>query len=328
MAGRLNSLVCTCAGALALLLGTGAQAATAPKLAQKVLLRPAMDVPSRPSKIAPAPEPAMWKIVNGKSTVYLLGSIHLLPAGFTWRTPEIDRAVEAADVFLFETNIDFATAEHHYFVDHQGYLPAGQTLHEKLSPEALKQYWALIKGLRLDQNKIDYLRPGVALWYLGQIPAKDQTRLGPGVDAALTKYAKEHGKQLGYLETLQSQFEVLAELGGGAETAMLEKSLTDMGKGDDKFSTMLAAWAEGDLPKLRSVGEQDPKQTVILLDNRNKAWLPKIEALLGSPKTYLITVGAAHLAGKNSVIDLLCAKHWKIERVQTGSSPPPPACPT
>jgi uncharacterized protein YbaP (TraB family) len=108
---------------------------------------------------------------------------------------------------------------------------------------------------------------------------------------------------------------------------MLEKSLTEMSQNDDKFSVMLAAWAEGDLPKLLSVDDQDPKQKAILLDNRNKAWLPKIEALLGSSKTYLVTVGAAHLAGENSVIDLLCKKHWKMERVQTGSSPPPPACP-
>jgi len=81
MAGRLNLLVCACAAALTLLLGTSAEAATARRSAQMVLLRPAMDVPLRPSKDAPAPEPAMWKIVNGKSTVYLLGSIHLLPAG-------------------------------------------------------------------------------------------------------------------------------------------------------------------------------------------------------------------------------------------------------
>jgi nitroreductase len=71
----------------------------------------------------------------------------------------------------------------------------------------------------------------------------------------------------------------------------------------------------------------DANEKALLLDNRNKAWLPKIEALLQSPKTYFITVGAAHLTGKNSVIDLLCQKHRNLQRIQTGPSAPPPACP-
>src|SRR4051812_38501338 len=104
MAGRLNSLVCAWVAVLAFLLGVNANAANNPKSAPKVELRP--------SKDAQALQPAMWKIMNGKSTVYLLGSVHLLPAGFSWRTPAIDHAVEAADVFLFETNVDFANAEH------------------------------------------------------------------------------------------------------------------------------------------------------------------------------------------------------------------------
>jgi uncharacterized protein YbaP (TraB family) len=50
--------------------------------------------------------------------------------------------------------------------------------------------------------------------------------------------------------------------------------------------------------------------------------------MLKEPKAYLVTVGAAHLAGPHSVINLLCAKGWKVERVQTGPTPPPPACGT
>ena len=46
------------------------------------------------------------------------------------------------------------------------------------------------------------------------------------------------------------------------------------------------------------------------------------------PKTYLVTVGALHLAGANSVIQLLCAKGWKVQRIQTGLTPPPAACGT
>src|SRR5262249_6932289 len=37
--------------------------------------------------------PALFRIVKDKSTVYLFGSIHLLPPKFVWRTPAIEKAV-------------------------------------------------------------------------------------------------------------------------------------------------------------------------------------------------------------------------------------------
>jgi uncharacterized protein YbaP (TraB family) len=301
------------------LLASHADAASRPKPVQTPKLRPAVD--------AELLQPPMWKIVSGKSTVYLLGSLHVLPADFNWRTPAIEKAIAAADVFMFEANIDFATTEFHYFVDHQGYLPPGQTLASKLSPAARDRYLELMRTMRIDQNRVDYLRPGVAVLLLQQVYFAAHGKLAPGVDASLLRQAKEQGKQVGYLETLQSQFEVLAAIGGGAEVTMLEKSLVDMRDGGDKYPAMLAAWSQGDLTKLISLNDQDATQTELLLYGRNKVWVPKIESLLGTSKTYLITVGAAHLAGKNSVIDLLCNKHWNMERVQTGSAPPPPACP-
>src|SRR5215470_13660635 len=129
MVGRLNPFLCIWVAGLLGLLAARADAASPPKHAQSApSLRPAID--------AELVQPAMWKVANGKSTVYFLGSVHVLPANFNWRTAAIDKAIAAADVFMFETNVDFATAEFHYFVDHEGYLPPGQTLASKLSPAA------------------------------------------------------------------------------------------------------------------------------------------------------------------------------------------------
>ena len=61
---------------------------------------------------------------------------------------------------------------------------------------------------------------------------------------------------------------------------MFEKMLAALGKNNGGPQGLLAAWAKGDLPKLVSVDDKDPSQRVLLLDNRNNAWLPKIEAML------------------------------------------------
>ena len=230
-------------------------------------------------------------------------------------------------MFAFEANLDFSTAEFHYFIDNHGYLP-GQTLHAMLSPAALKQYSALIAEMNIDPNKLDYLRPGLAGLFLQTTYAATHgsLRLGPGVDAALVSYAKTHNKELRYLESLQSQFELMDTIGGGMEVKGFEKMLASLGKDKGEGLALFVAWTKGDLTKLVTVEDDDPRQRVLMLDNRNNAWLPEIEAMLKEPKIHLVTVGAAHLAGPKSVISLLCAKGWKVERVQTGPTPPPPAC--
>ena len=319
---RLTSFVCAGLVTSALMFGGHADAASTGLSKQHPNVKQ--------TETAGPAQPALWKLADGKSTVYLLGSVHVLPANFSWRVPAIEQAISAADVFVFEANGDFSNAELHYFIDNFGYLPRGKTLHAMLSPAALKQYDALIDDMHLDRNKLDYLRPGLAGLMLqnAYLATHASVTLGPGVDATLINYAKTHNKELRYLESLQSQFEVLDKIGGGAEVKIFEKALANMTKGDGEFQAMLAAWAKGDLPKLAAVEYDDPNQKDALLDNRNKAWLPKIEAMLKEPKTYLVTVGTLHLSGSDSAISLLCAKGWKVERVQTGPTPPPPACGT
>jgi uncharacterized protein len=296
-------------------------------------------VPAKQAPKPPAPKiieytgpvhPALFRVTKGQSTVYLFGSIHLLPNKFVWRTPAIEQAISRADVFLFEANLDFATAEFHYFLDQHGYLPRGRTLHTMLSPGARDQYASLIRELHIDLDKLDHLRPGVAVMMLDQVGSGARLALGPGVDVALIRDAKQHAKDVGYLETLQSQLQTISDIGGGDDIAVLEKSLAERKDGDSKkFQDMFAAWASGDLMTLSAMEGIDPKQRVMMLDNRNKNWIPRIEGMLENQKIYFVTVGAAHLAGHNSVIELLCGKGWKVERLQTGmeaDTAPPPAC--
>jgi len=51
-----------------------------------------------------------------------------------------------------------------------------------------------------------------------------------------------------------------------------------------------------------------------LLLDRNRAWIPKLEEFLKSDKAVLVVVGAGHLVGKDSVVELLTAKGYKVEQ--------------
>ena len=69
-------------GALGLLAVTGC--ATAPQQAEAV-------------------RPAMWRVADADTTVYLFGTIHLLPENYRWRTSRFDQAVAGSQSLIVET---------------------------------------------------------------------------------------------------------------------------------------------------------------------------------------------------------------------------------
>ena len=48
--------------------------------------------------------PAIWRIRDADTTIYLLGSIHLLPPNIQWRTPLLDRVIATSDTLVLESS--------------------------------------------------------------------------------------------------------------------------------------------------------------------------------------------------------------------------------
>ena len=55
---------------------------------------------------APAARPALWKVSDPDTTIYLFGTIHLLPRDYRWQTPKFASAVAKADELVVETIVD------------------------------------------------------------------------------------------------------------------------------------------------------------------------------------------------------------------------------
>ena len=61
--------------------------------------------------------------------------------------------------------------------------------------------------------------------------------------------------------------------------------------------------------------KQEPQMYERLLVERNRNWLPKLEALFSRPGRAFVVVGAAHLVGPDGLIALLKAKGYQVEQV-------------
>jgi uncharacterized protein YbaP (TraB family) len=164
---------------------------------------------------------------------------------------------------------------------------------------------------------------GMRPWFIGlQMSVAQLQRSGydpmSGVDMRLSAEARAAGKSLGYLETAESQLMILS--GGTAEeqAAGLVFGAYTIDMGSQMLDTMVDEWSDGDVVGLGSimsnpaiVGGQ--KAYDALLTQRNKNWVPLIKGYLDEPGTTFIAVGAAHLAGPDSVITMLRDDGIKVE---------------
>jgi uncharacterized protein YbaP (TraB family) len=81
---------------------------------------------------------------------------------------------------------------------------------------------------------------------------------------------------------------------------------------------MLAYWESGDGENLYHLlnksFEKHPDLRDKLLTQRNKRWVSGIEALLKEDKNVLVIVGAGHLVGPDSLVDLLQDKGYSVKQ--------------
>jgi uncharacterized protein len=279
-----------------------------------------------------APKPALWKIDGPAGDIYFFGSIHILPKDFRWRTPELEAAMADAAKLVFEIDLDEAKnpAAMTGLVVKYGFLRADQSLHKMLAPEHRRKLDEVAKSYGLDPAVIDRMRPWLVAITLSSLAIiKQSTEPGEpttaaeamkeiaGVDMQLWDWSNTSGKERGALETSEDQIRIFANLTHDQEVEFLIVTLQEVSKPPAAIDKLLEAWKAGDTEKLDRALNEDlntfPALRKAVFTDRHEKWLPQIEAMMADGRTHLIVVGAAHLVGKGSVIDMLRAKGIKVE---------------
>ncbi len=97
---------------------------------------------------AMAKGPAMWKVADEDTTIYLFGTVHILPQGIDWYDTTIATALEGSDMIVTEIPMDPASeAAMGQLAQTKGVLPTGTTLRSLLSPEQKATYEAAVTKL-------------------------------------------------------------------------------------------------------------------------------------------------------------------------------------
>jgi hypothetical protein len=263
--------------------------------------------------------PSLWHIQGAQGKVYLLGSVHVLPPNLQWRTPAIARGLGRSDVYVFEVPQDAsAMAELNAMIQAKGFLPQGQSLRGQIHAASLPDYDAAVKASGLPGAMVDHERPWLAgLQLMFAHIGKLNDAADSGVDSVLMAEAGKDQRQMRYLETVAEQFALLAPDDRALEVQEFESGLKDLRDVAGEIEPMVKAWSSGDQAALDKVinGDLDefPQARKLLLDDRNRRWVPKIEAMLKEKHVFFVTVGAGHLTGPLGVPALLRKDGLKVD---------------
>ena len=289
---------------------------TAPVAAQQSLPRPQ---PVQAVPLAEDVHPALWQVSDADTTIYLFGTIHLLPKGLDWFKGPLAQAFASADELVTEIpDIDPETTR--AVLMKRGILPPGQSLRAQMTLRERARFERTLAGFGLPADAFDRFKPWYAAVVLSTLPLQRKGySLENGVEAHLAARNQVLSRPRTGLETLDYQLALFDAFPAKVQRSYLFGVISALPKIDQEVAAMVSAWQAGDAVKLATLmnaDQDDPAMVAALLTNRNKAWANWIKARLARPGTAFIAVGAGHLGGKGSVQDQLLALGVKSARVQ------------
>ncbi len=278
--------------------------------------------PPAPAAEAPA-TPALWKIADEDTTIYFFGTVHVLPPDLDWHSPSVSKALDQSKAVYFETDTEGDPIAFREIIERLGRYAPSDRLSDHLTPPQQVSLAAGLAKLNLPLVAIDTMRP----WYAGiviseGVVSKAGYDAGSGVENVLRPEARRDGKEIRFLESVEEQMSSFATLPEAVQVNFLIEGLNEIDNAQTALGALAGAWKAGDIDTLRRVLIDDdmariPELYDALLTRRNANWAPEIASLMKSETgNFLVAVGAAHLLGEDSVLEMLKSMGYTAERVQ------------
>ncbi len=276
-----------------------------------------------PALAQAVPRPLLWHIDDADSRVYLLGSVHALRPGTEVLPGPAAFAFEDAEAVAFEVDFDAARADAGAATV-LGIATDGIALSKRLGPADSQRLARRIEPAGLSLAAVESFKPWLAAVVLMTLPdGTTGLSADAGADAVLFARAAAEGKARLALETIADQVAAFDGLPLKDALAMLRDAL---GPDDDApLTSLVDAWEAGDEDALAAIVAQGLGRTStmrrLFLTDRNALWVPQIEAMLaredpyGHPEDVLVVVGAGHLVGPGSVVEMLRARGYTVTRM-------------
>ena len=261
----------------------------------------------------------LWQITGAHNSVYLMGSIHVLPASAYPLRPALQIAFNKSQRVVFE--VDLNTVSQQAVLrefEEVGVYPPGDSLEHHVSQQTIKLVKQVLANLGISYQKAKRFKPAL----LGELITSRYTELAGfredlGVDRYFYYQAKNTRKPVLGLETIRDQARVLSDDSSGE--ARLVEAIASLPAAKEVLDQLVDAWKDGRINTLDRLLNQDewsdPKSFESMFLNRNQKWLPQIERFLTGDSNYLVIVGSGHLVGDHGLVRALQERGYQVKQL-------------
>ncbi len=261
----------------------------------------------------------LWKVEDSKgSSVYLLGSLHVLTADAYPLPAAIDKAFEESKTLVEEVDLDEMNDPMQMMAAlAKAMLTDGQTLDQLVSAPTFAEVKKRAEGYGMPMMAIQRMKPWLVAITL-MAPTLQAAGFKPelGIDKHFFDRAKEKGMKRQALETLAYQLDRFDQMSPKLQEEMLKATIEDLDTQVGGVKEMVLAWTKGDITTLEKLTLtaflESPELYQRLLSERNQNWMPHVERCLTDNAGCFVVVGAAHLVGKDGLPVLLAKKGFKV----------------
>ena len=285
-------------------------------------------VPDDTAVAAAAPEaaaiggegPALWRLADEDTTIYLFGTVHALRDNVDWYKGKIPTALGGSGELVTELPAGAATdVAAQQAMMGKAMLPADQNLRDLLTADQLATYEAALGLMGMEPGSLDRYEPWFAGMTLGVVPLlKAGWNLENGGEKIVEARASAEAKRSAF-ETMEEQIAIFDGMPQETQIDFLMAASEGMDEYIPMMERMVEEWLAGNPAELAAIMNEslkDPAIAKALLYDRNARWAEWIDTRMDQPGQVFVAVGAGHLAGDRSVQDYLAERGIKTTRVQ------------
>lgn len=265
----------------------------------------------------------LWEIQSEQGNSYLFGSVHLLKKEHYPLKDVIEDSFDQSDVLVLEIDLSGENiVKAGLYMLEKGKYQGEETLKDNISEKTYQLLKDKAETMKINFEWLNGCKPWMAalnilerkLMQMGYNPMH-------GVDLYFLN--KSQGKkEIQGLETVELQVGLFENFSKEESEKFLLSTIMEADQLEKEMDKMITAWSTGDVEKLEKTMtetiQEYPELEAFykkLNDDRNLRMVEKIISMLKTDKKYFIVVGAAHMIGKNGIVQLLKDKGYKVNQL-------------
>lgn len=256
----------------------------------------------------------LWQIEGqGIQTSYVYGTFHILPQSDFEIKDKVHKAFQNSEQIVLEVDMD--DPDFQAKMMQNASMKGDTTLSDLFSAENYKQLDQLLqKSMGIPIAAFNTIKPFMLIsvllqYYIEGNPAS--------FEASFLEMATKAQKEILGLETVESQLMLFDNFSYITQAEDVKEMLDDEEKTRGILAKMIALYKAEDVSELHQFTVEyfnTEAENELFLNKRNRAWIPTIGAY-AKKKTSFFGVGAAHLGGKQGVLNLLKEAGYTVKPI-------------